>query len=111
MLMAGLLQGRHSRASRVSIGHSTVSGAAAFVLSAAFGESTAFTVTSDVRPGTRSFSSFSSAVAEIADARVFGGIHFRTSCVRGNTLGRAVANYVSRHAMRARDDDREDGEE
>jgi len=45
-------------------------------------------------------SSFSSAVAEIADARVFGGIHFRTSCVLGNTLGSAVADYVSRHAMR-----------
>jgi len=91
--------------------HACASGAAAFILSDTFGDNTAFTVTSDVRPGTRSFSSFSSAVAEIADARVFGGIHLRTSCVRGNTLGRAVANYVSRHAMRARDDDREGGEE
>jgi hypothetical protein len=81
--------------------HACMSGSAAFVLSAAFGDDTAFTVTSDVRPGTRSFSSFSSAVAEIADARVFGGIHFRTSCVRGNTLGRAVADYVSSHALRS----------
>ncbi len=89
-------------------GHSTVSGSAAFILSAAFGENTAFTVTSDVRPGTRSFSSFSDTVAEIADARVFGGIHFRTSCVRANTLGRAVADYVSRHAMHARGDDGDD---
>ena len=89
-------------------GHSTVSGSAAFVLAAAFGENTTFSVTSDVRPGTRSFSSFSDVVAEIADARVFGGIHFRTSCVRANTLGRAVADYVSRHAMRARGDDRDD---
>jgi hypothetical protein len=89
-------------------GHSTVSGSAAFILSAAFGENTAFTVTSDVRPGTRSFSSFSDTVAEIANARVFGGIHFRTSCVRANTLGRAVADYVSRHAMHARGDDRDD---
>jgi hypothetical protein len=92
-------------------GHSTVSGSAAFILSAAFGENTAFTVTSDVRPGTRSFSSFSDAVAEIANARVFGGIHFRTSCVRANTLGRAVADYVSRHALRARGDDRDDEED
>jgi hypothetical protein len=89
-------------------GHSTVSGSAAFILSTAFGENTAFTVTSDVRPGTRSFSSFSDTVAEIANARVFGGIHFRTSCVRANTLGRAVADYVSRHAMRARGDDGDD---
>jgi membrane-associated phospholipid phosphatase len=92
-------------------GHSTVSGSAAFILAAAFGENTAFTVTSDARPGTRSFSSFSDAVAEIADARVFGGIHFRTSCVRANSLGRAVADYVSRHAMRARGDDRNDEED
>jgi PAP2 superfamily len=89
-------------------GHSTVSGSAAFILAAAFGENTAFSVTSDVRPGTRSFSSFSDAVAEVADARVFGGIHFRTSCVRANTLGRAVADYVSRHAVRERGDDRDD---
>ena len=89
-------------------GHSTVSGSAAFVLGAEFGENTAFSVTSEVRPGTRSFSSFTDAVSEIADARVFGGIHFRTTCVRANILGRAVADYVSRHAMRARGDDRDD---
>lgn len=89
-------------------GHSTVSGSAAFVLSAVFGEDTAFSVTSDIRPGTRTFASFSDAVAEIADARVFGGIHFRTSCVRGNALGGTVADYISRHAMRARGRDRDD---
>lgn len=82
-------------------GHSTASGAAAFILAAAFGENTAFTVTSDVRPGTRSFSGFTAATSEIADARVFGGIHYRTSCVRGNLLGRTVADYISRHALRA----------
>jgi hypothetical protein len=76
-----------------------------------FGENTAFTVTSDVRSGIRSFSNFSDAVAEIANARVFGGIHFRTSCVRANMLGRAVADYVSRHALRARGDEREDEED
>jgi membrane-associated phospholipid phosphatase len=85
-------------------GHSTVSGAAAYILAAAFGDNTAISFTSEIRPGTtRSFSSFSAAVAEIADARVFGGIHFRTSCVRGNTLGQSVAAYVSQHAMRPLD--------
>jgi hypothetical protein len=81
-------------------GHSTVSGAAAAVLAGIFGDDTAFTVTSDVRSGTRQFASFSAAVTEIANARVFGGIHFRTSCVRGNALGQAVAAYVIAHAMR-----------
>jgi hypothetical protein len=84
-------------------GHSTVSGSAAFILTAAFGDDTPFTVTSEVRPGTRAFPSFSAVVAEIADARVFGGIHFRTACVRGNMLGQAVANYVLTHSMLAGD--------
>jgi hypothetical protein len=83
-------------------GHSTVSGAAATVLTQMFGDDTAFTVTSDVRPGTRSFASFSASVEEIANARVFGGIHFRVSCVRGNVLGQNVANYVMAHALRDR---------
>jgi membrane-associated phospholipid phosphatase len=88
-------------------GHSTVSGAAAFILAATFGEDTAFTVTSEVRTGTRSFRSFSAATTEIANARVFGGIHFRTSCVRGNALGQAVAAYVSAHAMREGEENRD----
>ena len=75
-------------------GHSTVSGSAAYILATIFGDNTAVSVTSEIRPGTRSFASLSGVVAEIADARVFGGIHFRTSCVRGNLLGRAVAAYV-----------------
>jgi PAP2 superfamily len=82
-------------------GHSTVSGAAAFILAEAFGEDTTFSTTSDVRPGTRKFASFAAATSEIADARVFGGIHFRTSCARGNSLGRTVADYISRNAYQA----------
>jgi hypothetical protein len=80
-------------------GHSTVSGSAAAILASIFGDDTPVTATSDVRPGTRSFPSFSAVTAEIADARVFGGIHFRISCTRGNALGQAVAAYVSSHAM------------
>jgi hypothetical protein len=88
--------------------HSTYSGAAAFILAAAFGENTAFSLTSEIRPGTRFYTNFSEAIAEIADARVFGGIHLRSSCARGNSLGQAVADYVSRHVMRARGDDQDD---
>ena len=91
--------------------HSTYSGAAAFILAVAFGENTAFSVTSEIRPGTRSYTSFSEAIAEIADARVFGGIHLRSSCARGNSLGRAVADYVWRQTTRARGDDQDEPEE
>jgi len=87
--------------------HATLSGAAATILAATFGDDTPFTVTSNVRPGTRSFPSFSAAVSEIADARVFGGIHFRTSCVVGNGVGQDVANYILSHAMRPEDDGRD----
>jgi hypothetical protein len=83
-------------------GHSTLSGAAAAIIAAAFGDDTAFDVDSDVRPGVRAFSSFSSALAEIHDARVFGGIHWRTACRVGSELGQAVAQYVSSHAMQLR---------
>lgn len=96
-------------------GHSTVSGAAAFILAAAFGEDSSFTLTSDAvptppgqKPVTRSFHSFKEATDEIASARVFAGIHYRTSCVRGNDLGRAVAGYVSTHAMLRRDEDNDE---
>jgi hypothetical protein len=90
-------------------GHSTVSGAAAEILTAAFGENTEFTVTSpDALPGVkRSFSSFTHATDEIADARVFAGIHYRTSCILGNALGRAVADYVSKHSLLPTGEDRD----
>jgi hypothetical protein len=91
--------------------HAAISGSAAFILASNFGDNTSFTVTSESRPGTRSFFSFSSAISEIADARVFGGIHFRTSCVLGNTLGRNVAGFVARHAMRRLEDERGDEED
>lgn len=84
--------------------HASISGSAAVILASFFGDNTSFTVTSESRPGTRAFSSFSSAVSEIADARVFGGIHFRTSCILGNVLGSNVANFISTHAMLALED-------
>jgi len=88
--------GRDSCASRVSLGHSTVSGSAAFILAARFGENTALALPRKQLPEDSLFANFSDAVGEIANARVFGGIHFRTSCVRANLLGRSVADYVSR---------------
>jgi hypothetical protein len=76
-------------------GHSTVSGAAATVLASFFGNGTSFSLESDVLLGvTRTFSSFSAALDEVKDARVFGGIHFRTACVDGQATGTAVASYI-----------------
>jgi hypothetical protein len=80
--------------------HSCVSGAAARILAGYFGEDTQFSVASDGMPGVvRYFSSFSSALDEVKNARVFGGIHFRTACNDGQTLGRAVGDYILGHAL------------
>ncbi|HEY2679050.1 MAG TPA: vanadium-dependent haloperoxidase, partial [Steroidobacteraceae bacterium] len=55
-------------------GHSCVSGAAGSVLAHYFGERTHFSVTSDVMPGVvRSFDSFSEALQEVQNARIFAG--------------------------------------
>lgn len=81
--------------------HSGVSSAAATVIASFFGEDTEFTVTSSGLPGvTRSFSSFSQAVAQVADARVLAGFHFRFSCDDAVVLGVEVADYVESKLMR-----------
>jgi hypothetical protein len=84
--------------------HSCASSAAARVLSHYFGEDTAITITNDALPGQmRSFPSFSAALEEIVNARVFGGIHFRTDCNAGQALGDAVGEYVVKHSLRRLD--------
>jgi hypothetical protein len=49
---------------------------------------------------TRSFKSLSQAGFEAVDARVFGGMHFRTGCVRGLIQGGQVGRYAFHHALR-----------
>ena len=49
---------------------------------------------------TRSFSSLSQAGAEAVDARVFGGMHFRTGCVQGLKQGEKVGRFVILHALK-----------
>src|SRR5262249_9216944 len=80
-------------------GHATVSPAAAVVLQANFGDSGRFTLDSDVLPGVlHTFDSFAAAADEAFVARIYGGIHFRTSCRDGHQLGVAVGNYVVANA-------------
>ena len=38
--------------------------------------------------------------AEIVNARLWGGVHYRTSTEAGVALGRSVAKYDLRHAFR-----------
>jgi hypothetical protein len=80
--------------------HSCVSSAAARILAAYFGENTVFSVTSNGMPTVvRYFSKFSDVLDEVKNARVFGGIHFRTACNDGQALGNAVGDYVLQNAL------------
>jgi hypothetical protein len=80
-------------------GHSTTSGAAIQVLIGWFGDAPIW-IDSDVLPGAvRSFPSLSAAREEIADARVFGGIHFRTACDHGFATGSNVGQYVLENSL------------
>jgi hypothetical protein len=75
--------------------HSGVSTAATSVLASFYGDDTSFTVTSAGLPGVeRDFSSFSSAVAQVVEARIFGGMHFRFACEDAVQMGAQVAAYV-----------------
>jgi hypothetical protein len=91
--------------------HSCASAAAVQVLTHYFGDATAITVTTETLPDQmRTYSSFSAALEEVINARVFAGIHFRNSCKVGQALGDSVAAYVTQHSLRRTDGcDREDG--
>jgi membrane-associated phospholipid phosphatase len=86
--------------------HSTLSGAAAEVLTALFGPDHRFTVGADGLPGvTRSFDSFAAAAEEAGQSRIYGGIHYQFDNVAGQQLGRNVADYVVGGFLKPREDD------
>ena len=79
--------------------HATCSGAAEAVLKGFFGsDEVAVAVTHPPTFGvTRSYRSFSQMADEVNDARVWGGLHFRSADVDGRDLGRRVGEYVLAH--------------
>jgi hypothetical protein len=84
-------------------GHTSNSAAMASVLQAFFGDDPGFVIeaTSSQAPGlTRRWATFSEGVDEVIDARVYSGIHFRTSDEVGARLGRQVAQFTLTHALR-----------
>lgn len=77
-------------------GHSTLSAAAATVLTNLFGDNYAFTDSSEVPYGlpVRSFKSFYEASDEAALSRFYGGIHFKSGNEAGKEIGKKVGNLV-----------------
>jgi hypothetical protein len=88
--------------------HCNAQATAASVLEAFFGDTVpTFTMTSTTAPGvTRKFSLLSDYVTEVVNARVYDGVHYRTSGEVGAAMGRkngqhAVQNYLKPIAQAA----------
>lgn len=77
-------------------GHSTLSGAAAAILSAEIGNNVAFTDSSKIADGfsPRSFINFDMAAQEAASSRLYGGIHYRFDNENGYRCGQLIADNV-----------------
>jgi hypothetical protein len=86
-------------------GHGCGSSAILNTMRAFFGtDKIGFDIVSSRFPGTpaqtRHFAGFSQALEEVIDARVWGGIHFRTAGTQGAALGRRVARWQRKHYFR-----------
>jgi hypothetical protein len=80
-------------------GHGCVSGAVFRVFREVFGtDKVAFDIYSTRFPTQpRHFARFSLALKEVVDARVWGGIHFRTADVQGAGIGKKVGFWLQKH--------------
>ena len=82
--------------------HCAADGAAGVILRAVFGsgELAPFTITYAAMPGVvRAYRSPRQTQEEIFSARIWGGVHFRTSNDVGEALGTQVGEYVLRTAL------------
>src|SRR5262249_15418345 len=90
--------------------HSTVSGAAAGILTVLFGGDYHFTVGAESVPYTRSFGSFDAAAAEAGQSRIYAGIHFQFDNQAGLASGQALGQFVvGNFRLAAEGEDEADG--
>ena len=81
--------------------HACAAGAAAEVLRSFFGtKKLDFTFTSTVTGTQHEFDSTDAMVNELQVARIYGGMHFRTSTVHGKVLGTKVGKWVASRYFR-----------
>jgi hypothetical protein len=84
-------------------GHATNSSAMATMLGFLFGDvpGVPIVATSPTNPAfARQWGSFSQGVEEVIEARIYSGIHYRTSDEVGARVGSQVARFVANHALR-----------
>jgi hypothetical protein len=77
--------------------HSTISAAAAAVLTEELGEDFSFDDWTEAYLGlpVRTFDSFEDAAREVTYSRFWGGIHYLPSCLNGTTKGWELGEYVA----------------
>ena len=82
--------------------HCTFQSTAASVLQTFFGSDAAsFKLTSTTAPGvTRSFGKLSDYVAEVVNARIYDGVHYRTSGEAGAAMGRKIGEYTVQNFLK-----------
>jgi hypothetical protein len=82
-------------------GHTAFTAASMAALRAFFGrDDIPFSAYSAVSGTTRSFTGFSHALAEVIEARIWGGIHTRTADVQGANIGAQVTAYMTANYFR-----------
>jgi hypothetical protein len=74
-------------------GRTSYTGATARVLREFFGDEVRLSLTNPAVKVTRTYQSLAQMGQEVEDARVWGGMHYRTAVVHGSELGRTVAEY------------------
>jgi hypothetical protein len=80
-------------------GHSTISSAMATILESLFDDDPGTPIVLTQTGITRQWHTFSQGVDEVIDARIYSGIHFRTTDEVGARLGRKIARFVMKHAL------------
>lgn len=75
--------------------HTIISGAMLGSAALILGDNQTFTLSTPLLPGvTRTYHSFSAAVNEVLEARIWIGFHFRTACEEGRDTGLMIACHA-----------------
>jgi hypothetical protein len=81
-------------------GRAAYTGATAQVLQEFFGDEVSLSLTNPAVKVTRTYHSLAQMGQEVEDARVWGGMHYRTAVVHGSALGHSIADYGLQHHLR-----------
>lgn len=83
--------------------HCITQSGVATVLASVAGDSVPFSLTSPTAPGvTRRYACLSDYAAEVLEARIYDGVHYRQSGNVGAAMGRQIGTYIAEHTLRPR---------